>query len=176
MKTSKIVRILSLCDKLNFLDTDEALQTKQDTKAYFYANPKPKYILYGHQSAVTAVVLTTDEDVCISGSFGMVVIHNLQNGDFIRHVQIQNEENELVSVDKILFDCVTGNWLVYSQSGSALLLYSFNGRRIKIVQTFDEIVDLSLTTDGQFLIHGTNCFRNQTHNIVTRDFLTYAFL
>lgn len=105
----------------------------------------------------------------------MVVIHNLQNGDFIRHVQIQNEENELLSVDKIIFDCVTGNWLVYSQSGSALLLYSFNGRRIQCKEAFDEMVDLSLTADGQFLIHGTNCFRNQTHNIVTRDFLTYAF-
>jgi hypothetical protein len=58
----------------------------KDTKAHFYAHPKPRYILYGHQSHVTAVALSTEQHVCISGSFGMCVIHNLLSGDFIRYI------------------------------------------------------------------------------------------
>jgi hypothetical protein len=55
-----------------------------------------------------------------------------------------------------------------------MCIYSLNGRRIKSAHTYDGVVDLCLTNDGKFLVYGTNCLRNQTYNIVTRDFLTYV--
>eukprot|EP01127_Copromyxa_protea_P005440 TRINITY_DN1536_c0_g1_i1.p1 TRINITY_DN1536_c0_g1~~TRINITY_DN1536_c0_g1_i1.p1 ORF type:complete len:3602 (-),score=523.92 TRINITY_DN1536_c0_g1_i1:100-9459(-) len=60
----------------------------RSARAPTHVEPHPTHVLYGHSNPITCVAASSEQDLCISASFGMAIIHNLRRGDYVRHVII----------------------------------------------------------------------------------------
>lgn len=68
------------------IDEKRIKVSRSSSRAPNYIEPDPSHVLYGHSSPITCVAASSEQDICISASYGIVMIHNLRRGDYVRHV------------------------------------------------------------------------------------------
>eukprot|EP01126_Amoeba_proteus_P004346 TRINITY_DN11452_c0_g3_i2.p1 TRINITY_DN11452_c0_g3~~TRINITY_DN11452_c0_g3_i2.p1 ORF type:complete len:184 (-),score=29.06 TRINITY_DN11452_c0_g3_i2:632-1183(-) len=138
--------------------TDQRSRTSRGNlpaRVPIFVEPHPPHILYGHSSRVTAVAASSEQDVCVSGSYGTVMIHKLRRGDYVRHVALVSPKtSEALYIDMVVMDTYTGNWIAYSKGQLLLQLYSVNGRLIHSLYTSEHIADMCITSDAKYLVTG----------------------
>lgn len=141
------------------------LLKKMVSKMPIYVSPQPLCVLYGHQTPITAIAISSDLNICISCSEGAVIIHNL-TGDFIRHIPLLYE-NSICSAHLIVVDPVMGSFVVYSKQHNILFQFSVNGALLRTRSTNETVADMCLTSNAKYLVHA-----GPKGQIVARDFST----
>lgn len=113
------------------------------------------HVLWGQDTPITCVDISTELDVTVSGSEGgQICIHTVRRGDFIRSLQPRplSKRKTSISVSRIcLHKC--GN-LVVSMSDSGLHTYSVNGTCLSSTGIDQDIADMHITSNGEYLISG----------------------
>eukprot|EP01126_Amoeba_proteus_P013122 TRINITY_DN15495_c0_g2_i1.p1 TRINITY_DN15495_c0_g2~~TRINITY_DN15495_c0_g2_i1.p1 ORF type:complete len:508 (-),score=84.80 TRINITY_DN15495_c0_g2_i1:501-1868(-) len=147
----------------------DAQTSKHGTTKFFVNNRVGSpCVLYGHSSQVTGVVASSEQDLCVSGSYGSIMFHRLRKGDCVQHLTlVSSKTGDLMNVDLLVMDTRSGNWILHSKMELLLQLYSVNGRLIQSAYTHEHIVDMCLTSRAKFLITA-----GQKKSIVVRLFST----
>lgn len=105
------------------------------------------HVLWGHQTAVTCVALSSDLDVAVSGSLGgTVCVHTVRRGHFIRSLQLN------VAVRRIVLD-THGIFVAHTEDGR-LHTYTINGAFLCSVDAKELLHDMKITSLGQILVTG----------------------
>jgi len=129
----------------------------------------PRHVLYGHNDQITAVVANAELGVVLSTSLGVVVVHDLRKGEYLRKVMINFSGKKELEGGPVLSLLAldpkfTGNFVVYSKSTSTLYSYSINGVCLSIKDVAETINAMFITKDGKYLItggmHGSIVIRN----------------
>lgn len=115
------------------------------------------HVLWGHDSAVTCVDLCVDLDAVVSGSEGgLVCVHTIRRGDFIRAFRPPALSDESPSgagtVSKLVLDS-TGNLAVHMQD-QGLHIFTVNGVILCSTNAGETINDMTICSRGEFLITG----------------------
>jgi neurobeachin-like protein 1/2 len=102
------------------------------------------HVLWGHETPITCLDLSSDLDVTVSGSTsGLICIHSIRRGDFIRSFQPPCEENKAVS--RIALDS-KGRMGVHMEDHS-LHTYTINGRRLCSIDAGERLNDMKITEE-----------------------------
>jgi WD40 repeat protein len=107
------------------------------------------HTLLGHESPISCVDLSTELDVVASGSIdGLVCIHKLRSGEFVRSFRLSNRSH--VTIRKVALER-HGRMVVHT---SDLRLYTFtvNGARLSFANVGERIHDMKIT--GEVVITG----------------------
>jgi Beige/BEACH domain/PH domain associated with Beige/BEACH/WD domain, G-beta repeat len=107
------------------------------------------HVLWGHESAISCVDLSSELDVAVSGSLdGKICVHSLRRGKFIR--SFKPSGSVPVPIRKVALD--KHGRLVIFTGDSRLHTYTINGICLCIVDTHERIHDMIIT--GEVLITG----------------------
>ena len=103
------------------------------------------HVLWGHQTAVTCVDLSSELDIVVSGSLGgRICVHTLRRGEFVRSITPSP-----YPVDKITLD---NHGRMVAHAAERLYLYTINGTLICSVNVGERIHDMKIT--GEVLVTG----------------------
>jgi WD40 repeat protein len=106
------------------------------------------HVLWGHDTPVTCLDLSSDLDIVVSGSFGgAICVHTLRRGEFIRSVI--PSPNQRASIDKIAVD---NHGRMVMHEAEKLHTYTINGAKICSADVGERIHDMKIT--GEVLITG----------------------
>uniref|UniRef100_A0A6B2L4A4 BEACH domain-containing protein n=1 Tax=Arcella intermedia TaxID=1963864 RepID=A0A6B2L4A4_9EUKA len=136
------------------------------TNSYMLDPRGSKHVLYGHRERVLSVVASTDFDCCVSGSTGVIIIHKITNGDYIRTIKLKPEE----TVDLLAFQSAMGHFAVFSKSSLMIYLFSINGTLIVSKEASEQLSSLVFSRDGNLLFSGGlrgSLTIRQSHNLHT---------
>jgi WD40 repeat protein len=112
----------------------------------------PRHVLYGHDREITAVAISRDLDVCLSGSRdGTCLVHTLKQGQYVRALQLPHAN---ASIDMIVICATTGHFVLYSKTSLTLYLYTINGKLLAQTDANDHLNHIVATKDGEYLISG----------------------
>ena len=110
-------------------------------------------VLWGHDSAITCVDVSSDLDITVSGSLGGIVcVHTLRLGEYIRSFRPPPLSNKASSVSLISLHKY-GKMVVHMQDGG-LHTYTVNGVRLCSMDAGERLNDMSISSDGEILITG----------------------
>ena len=102
------------------------------------------HVLWGHETPITCLDLSPDLDVAVSGSAnGLVCVHSIRRGDFIRSFRPPCEEN--VAVSRIALDTY-GRMVVHMEDHS-LHTYTVNARRLCSIDAGERLHDIKITEE-----------------------------
>jgi len=163
----------------------ELLSRSRDRSRHVF-DPRPKHILYGHNDHVLAVVASTELNVVISTSPGLVVIHNLRKGEYIRRIVIgrrrKNDKGERSGQKTLLLSHLVldtkneGSFVVYSSNTETLYKYSINGKKLLPSKDIESsIVRMMISRDGKYLITGGLSTWPSPYIHITRTFFIGEF-
>ena len=108
------------------------------------------HILWGHEGCVVDVQVSTVCDIVCSGDdAGIVCIHALRRGKFIRLIDVGSPVVLLALGD-------WGEFVVYTEDGF-LATWTVNGCKIQSAVVIGTISCMELTNGGKFLVVGTVC-------------------
>jgi WD40 repeat protein len=112
------------------------------------------HVLWGHETAVSCVALSSDLDVTVSGSLGgTICVHTVRRGQFIRSTQIKRKGSQkVVEVRKIILD-THGTFVAHTEDGG-LHAYTINGVFLCCVDAKEHLHDMKITSNGEILITG----------------------
>jgi len=96
-------------------------------------------------------VVSEDLNSVISGSLGLCIIHTLSTGEYVRHIRL-NED----SIDLLTIDPMSGHFILFSKTSSSLSLYTINGRLLIRKDTNERLHIMLLSHDGNYIITGGN--------------------
>ncbi|XP_033101707.1 neurobeachin-like protein 1 [Anneissia japonica] len=124
-------------------------------------NSKPLQVLYGHDDEITHVAISTELDMAVSAAKdGIVIIHTVRKGHYIRTLQPQCKEGlglyipRLAISDEghIVLHCqqIKGNKPVTELS--SLHVYSINGRHLWSQEAVGNITDMKI--HSKYLLTG----------------------
>lgn len=124
------------------------------------------HVLWGHDSPITCVDLSSDLDVAVSGSAGgRICVHTVRRGEFVRSF---NPTTKLgVAVSKIALDD-HGRMVVHMHDHS-LHTYTVNGSQICSIDAGERIHDMKIAREV-LLTGGDHC------HIYIRDLMTLKVL
>jgi WD40 repeat protein len=106
------------------------------------------HVLWGHDTPVTCLDLSSDLDVVVSGSLGgRICVHTLRRGEFVRSIFLS--PNVGASVDKIAVDN-HGRMVVHS--AEKLHTYMINGVELCSTDAGERIHDMKIS--GEVLVTG----------------------
>lgn len=106
------------------------------------------HVLWGHETPVTCLDLSSDLDVVVSGSLeGRICVHTLRQGEFVR--SIRPSPSVGASVDKIALDN-HGRMVVHC--AEKLHTYMINGAELCSVDAGERIHDMKIS--GEVLVTG----------------------
>ena len=111
------------------------------------------HVLWGHDTPITCVDHNSDLDVVVSGSEdGIVCVHTIRRGEFIRSFRPARRGEQKVAVSKIALD-TTGSVIAHMSDGG---LYSFtvNGVELAAIDAGETIHDMKICSNGEFLVTG----------------------
>lgn len=105
------------------------------------------HVLWGHETPVTCVALSSDLDVAVSGALGgSICVHTVRRGHFIRSIQLN------VAVRTIVLDS-HGIFVAHTEDGF-LHSYTINGVSLCGADAKEHLHDIKITSQGQFLVTG----------------------
>lgn len=109
-------------------------------------------ILWGHDTPVVSLSLSTQLDLLASGSAdGAIVLHRVRKGKYVRRVPYPGHH----PVHLLHFCAETGNIVAHSWGNRALHTFSLNGRPLATVPRLPErLYALACTADGALLLTG----------------------
>lgn len=112
------------------------------------------HVLWGHETAVSCVALSSDLDVAVSGSVdGTVCVHTVRRGEFIRSIQLKRKRSrKVVGIRKIVLD-THGTFVAHTEDG-ALYAYTINGVFLCCVDAREQLHDVKITSNGEILVTG----------------------
>jgi len=95
--------------------------------------------------------------VIFSSSPGLIVIHDLSKGEFIRKIIItdaaMDKTDTKLNLNLLAVESrFSGNFVVYSQTTNMLYLYSVNGRFVVSVIVNYPISSMEVMPNGKYLI------------------------
>lgn len=123
-------------------------------------------VLWGHDTPVTCLDLSSDLDAVVSGSSGgKICVHTLRRGDFVR--SIHPSKNPDVSVAKLAID--NHGRIVAHMGDGGLHTYTINGVRICSIDAGEKIHDMKIT--GEVLLTG-----GDRCHVYIRDLMTLKVL
>ena len=107
------------------------------------------HVLWGHDSPITCLDLSSDLDVTVSGSAGgRICVHTLRRGEFVRSINPPSESRAPVA--KLAMDN-HGRMVVHMGDGK-LHTYTINGTRICSADAGERLHDMKIT--GEVLLTG----------------------
>ena len=124
-----------------------------------YVDETPQHILYGHNGEVTCIAVDIGLDICVSGSQdGTCIIHNLQNGEYLRSLYHPKElPISLVAISSL------GHIIFYSNSDLILYVYNINGKLLVHCDIPDRLQQIFIPKSSKYIIttslDGTISFR-----------------
>nr|XP_032813242.1 neurobeachin-like protein 1 isoform X1 [Petromyzon marinus] len=123
--------------------------------------PKPLQVLYGHTAEVLCVAISTELDMAVSGAKdGMVMVHTVQHGQYMRCLRPPCESSLPLSVPALALSC-EGHVVVYStleakaslKDKHTLHVYSVNGRHLASQGLYEQLADLCVA--GEHVVLGS---------------------
>eukprot|EP01125_Pyxidicula_operculata_P017224 TRINITY_DN6027_c0_g1_i1.p1 TRINITY_DN6027_c0_g1~~TRINITY_DN6027_c0_g1_i1.p1 ORF type:complete len:1383 (-),score=353.30 TRINITY_DN6027_c0_g1_i1:179-4192(-) len=117
----------------------------------------PEHVLYGHSNTITCVHASSDMNVCLSGSHGLMIMHNLYTGEYVRKILLKNPKEVILN---ICLDTFAGLIVLYT-SAPMIHVYTINGVHLKTHSLNDHPVDVFLIPDpirpgNSLLVTGIN--------------------
>jgi WD40 repeat protein len=107
-------------------------------------------ILWGHETAVISIFLSTNLDLLASGSVdGAIVLHQVRKGKYVRRIQHPN--NRPVNV---IHMSPSGDIVVHSWMDRSLHVFSLNGFHLSAAQLRQRLYAMTITTDGEMIVAG----------------------
>ena len=115
------------------------------------------HVLWGQQTPITCLDISTDLDAIVSGSVGGIVcVHTVRRGEFIRSIRPPTSL-EGSPVSKVVLDS-TGRVVVHMGDGH-LHTYSINGAHLCSVDAGEKIHDMMIS-DEVLITGGDRCHLN----------------
>ena len=109
------------------------------------------HVLWGHETPIMCVDLSSDLDVAVSGSMGgKVCVHTLRRGDFVRSIYPPADSHTPTAVSKLALDS-HGRMIVHMDDHS-LHTYTVNGSLLCSTDVGEQLHDMKIS--GEFLITG----------------------
>lgn len=106
------------------------------------------HVLWGHQTPVTCVDLSSDLDVVVSGSLdGRICVHTLRRGAYVR--SMIPLPDVAAPIDKIAVD---SHGRIVAHAAEKLFAYTINGIELCSVHAGERIHDMVIT--GEVLVTG----------------------
>jgi WD40 repeat protein len=125
------------------------------------------HVLWGHDTPITCLDLSSDLDVTISGSMGgLICIHTIRRGDFIRSIQAPCKDGSPVS----RLALGSHGTLVVQMGDNGLHTYTINGVRLCSVDAGERLHDMKIT--GQTLVTGGDRCYVYIRNLMTLQILS----
>ncbi len=110
-------------------------------------------ILWGHDTAVSCIQVNSQLDVVVSGSSsGLICIHTLRQGEFVRSFQPTTHTEKAVSVFRLALHPF--GTLVLQTSDFQLAVYNVNGVYINSINAGENLNDLYISPDCKTLVTG----------------------
>jgi WD40 repeat protein len=125
------------------------------------------HVLWGHDTPITCLDLSSDLDIAVSGSVGgRVCVHTIRSGEYVRSIH-PLPNNKDTSVEKLALDS-HGRMVVHMGDGG-LFIYTVNGHLICSTDAGEQIHDLKIS--GEVLITG-----GDRCHVYIRDLMTLRVL
>ena len=129
------------------------------------------HVLWGHQSPITCLAISTDLDVVVSGSMeGIVCVHTVRRGEFVRRIQPPSFGDFPVS--RLALDA-TGRIVVHMEDGE-LHVFSVNGVHLGSVDAGEKIHDMVIS--GEVIITGGDRCHLYIRSIVDLQVISFLDL
>ena len=137
-----------------------------------HIRPYSSLIYYGHMSQITAIDVSTDEDLLISSSnAGTIIIHSLRDASFERNIVLPGEDFDATTstIDYIGFGSYSGKILIKSdnnaeEKSTALFLYSRNGKFLAKHKMSFYLHDIYLSRYNDWIVTITDEMKIFVHN------------
>jgi WD40 repeat protein len=130
-------------------------------------------VLWGHETAVSCLHLSSDLDVVVSGDCGGIIcVHTLRLGEFIRSFRPPPMASRTSGVSKLVLHKY--GKLVAHMEDCGLHTYTVNGVRLATVHAEEKLNDLAICSDGEILVTGgdkCNVLIRSLHNLETLSML-----
>jgi len=113
------------------------------------------HILWGHETAVTCLSLSSDLDITVSGSIdGTICVHTVRRGKFVRSIRLSrlSASRQKPAVRKIVLDD-HGTFVAHTEDGG-LHAYTINGAFLCLADAGEKLHDLAICTNGEILVTG----------------------
>ncbi|XP_031629560.1 neurobeachin isoform X7 [Contarinia nasturtii] len=109
--------------------------------------PTPRATLTGHEQAVTAVVISAELGLVVSGSISGPVLIHTTFGDLLRSLEPPSDfiSPELISMSREGF-------IVVSYDKGNVAAYTINGKRLRHESHNDNLQSMILSRDGEYLM------------------------
>lgn len=110
-------------------------------------------VLWGHETQVACLDLSSELDVVVSGSVGGIIcVHTLRLGEYIRSFRPPAVAKRQTSISKLCLH-KTGLLAVHVGDGG-LHTYTVNGVRLCSKDAGEQLHDLKICSDGEILVTG----------------------
>jgi len=127
----------------------------------------PCHVLFGHESAISCIALSSELDITVSGSIrGHIVIHTLRTGEFVR--SFSPSLNCDVHVTKIVLE--EHGRIVIQMGDRRLYTYTINGTCLCSVDAEEQIHDMKIT--GEVVVTGGENGHVYIRNLATLKILS----
>lgn len=110
-------------------------------------------VLWGHETPVSCVALSSDLDIVVSGSVGGIVcIHTLRLGEYIRSFRPPHLSNRASVISKVAIHKY-GKLVIHTED-HGLHVYTVNGVLLCSKDAGEKINDMCICSDGEILVTG----------------------
>lgn len=110
-------------------------------------------VLWGHETPISCVDLSSDLDLAISGSLGgLICVHTLRLGEYIRSFRPPGFLDRATGVSKLALHKY-GKLLVHMEDCS-LHSYTVNGVRLSSKDAGEKLHDMAICSNGEIVVTG----------------------
>jgi WD40 repeat protein len=124
------------------------------------------HVLWGHETPITCLAVSSDLDVAISGSMdGIICVHSVRRGKFVRsicvddfylkEVSLRRHNQEQTPVRKLALDRNgrNGTFVAHLENGM-LQMYTVNGVRLCCTDAGEKLHAMEICSGGEMLVTG----------------------
>lgn len=128
-------------------------------------------VLWGHETAVTCIDLSSDLDVIVSGDAGGIVcIHTVRLGEYIRSFRPPPLAKKPSGVRKVSLHQL-GKFVVHTED-CGLHTYTVNGVRLCSKDAGEKLNDMAVCSGGEILVTGGERCHVLIRNVSTLEILS----
>jgi WD40 repeat protein len=147
-----VVRCVSISPEGSVLATgarDSVIMT-WDVKYSAQVELVPRATLVGHEHGISCIAVDAQQDIVVSCSSGLCLIHTI-DGDLLHALS----HATLVRPHLITISCNAQFVVFYrDKSSPSLVLYHTNGRLLASVAVSEQLMQMKVTSNGEFLVTG----------------------